>query len=263
MKTTRDITDAQIEEARQVLEDHVVNPLGKEGALENLLWCIASQGLGWEPASNFVYNLRDESRPEDKNAKMKFASLEVLFDKDRVYGVSKRIGLRFAYARRFDSAIDYFTNRDGEWWNDVLQAGVKDRENYVRDIKWVSNKTFSFWHLCLGGKNLIALDVHVMRGLNELGVEMNKGYYNPIRRKTGSQKVRRTPSEKDYLRIEEEAREIFSSDERFLKSEGEVDMSLIDAVLWWKGANRGSNGQAQLFGNALSWMMPYAHKEAA
>jgi len=253
----QDITDDEIEEARRVLEDHIVDPLTKEGALESLVWCISSQAQGWEAASRFVYNLRDMSHPGDPDARGKYASLMTLRDRDKVVEASRSAGLRFTKANRCGPALTYFSGINN-WWDEIVESEVALRKEYVDRLQWVGNKTYSFWHICLGGTKLIALDVHVMRGLMELGVEMNEYYVVPRARITDTQLVRKTPNTKDYERIEREARNLFSGDERFLLDNGNVDMALVDGVLWWKGANRGNQRQGHLFGNAASWTMPYS-----
>ena len=249
------IDDAEIKNARVVLNDHLVTPLNREGALESLLFCIASQATRWEVASRFIYNLRNNSHGNTEQ----YASWEDLTNKDKVNETAHKSRWRFAYGRRFDSSIDYFRDSEGEWWTDVANADAKSREDYCKDIKWLSRKTFSFWHLCLGGKNLLALDVYVSRGLNELGVKMNHYFFKSQPIKTGNQNVRRTPVKKEYLRIENSARKLFSADERFLLDNGEVDIALVDSFLWWKGANRKGVHQMNIFGDgADSWVLPYS-----
>ena len=98
----------------------------------------------------------------------------------------------------------------------------------------------------------------VMKRLNKLGIEIDEDYIIPKRRTPKSQKNRLTPSKEDYLRIEREAYEIFSQDKRFLLPNERVDMTLVDAVLWWKGANRGSLNQYKLFDNGSTF--PYSKK---
>jgi len=255
---TSSISDGEIEKARRVLADHTVKRADHESALECLLWCIASQALGWEPASRFVYTLRRLSRPDDSKATLIVSKRDVLSDNGKVYQASIEAHLRFAKGRRFESAIDYFGSLKGEWWGNIVNANPDDRVHYVDNVKWVGEKTFSFYHICMGGVNLLALDVHVMRGLNRLGIELDENYVIPRARSTDAQKVRKTPDRKDYIRIESEARELFSGDERF-KVNGKVDMALADAVLWWRGASRGDSDQGYLFDGGLrSGAMPYS-----
>ncbi len=247
---TEDISDFEIEEARKVLKDHTVNPLNKEGAFESLLYCIASQALPWERASDFIYALRNGSEG-------KYASWNKSTNSLFVNQIAEEMNLRFSHNRRFDSSIDYFKGKEDNWWEGVRDADSKTRNFYFDTLKWVGYKTFSFWHLCLGGTNLMALDVHVLRGLSELGVLMDEHYYIPKPRVKGDQEVRKTPSKREYVRIENDAKKIFSSDRRFLLDNGEVDMALIGSSLWWKGARRGKIDQLSLFGRD-TWYLPYS-----
>ncbi len=237
IKMKLNFSDYEIEKARQVLSKHIPEDITKESALELLLFCIASQAMRWELASDFVKSLRQKSFG-------KYSSWEILINKNLVHETSKEKGYRFHHERRFDCAIDYFQNNDFNS-EEIMNANIKTRREYCEQIKFLGNKTFSFWHLCLGGKNLLALDVHVLRGLNKLGIDMDEYYFASKPRGKGNQKVRKTPNEKDYLRIEDDARNLFSEDERFFISNGKVDMALVDALLWWKGASR--NGTMQLY----------------
>jgi len=251
----KEITDSEIENAKKVLGDHLVIPLNKEGALESLLFCIASQATRWEISSQIIYSLRKQSHG-DENV---YASWESLTDKDFVNNVAAQERWRFAYNRRFDSAIDYFGNKQGAWWENIINSDTKSREYFCKKIKWLSRKTFSFWHICLGGRNLLALDVYVLRGLNNLGIDMNQYFFTPKSRSEEGQKVRKTPTKKEYLRIENNARGLFLKDERFLSENGIIDMALVDSLLWWRGANRNSLGQLGLFGSGInSWILPYS-----
>lgn len=252
----KEIPDSQIETARMVLEDHIVEPITREGALESLFFCIASQAAPWERASQFVYSLRELSHGN----KGQYASWRDLTDDGKVKLAAKSSRFRFEYADRFGAAMDYFRSKEGEWWGEIIVADGETRERYCDEIKWVGRKTFSFWNLCLGGNQLAVLDVHVMRGLNELGVEMNPYFFESLKRRNGTkQNVRKTPGKRDYLRIEAEARQIFSRDDRFLLPNGEVDMALVDSVLWWRGANRNGATQMNLFGNvSASYNLPYS-----
>ena len=253
------ILDYEIEESRKILNDHVVPRLTQESALESLLFCISGQVSLWEQSVKFIRNLRLESYPQDKNAIHKVASFNVLTDKEIVNKTARDAGLRFSKHGRFDNSIDYFINENHTWWNDIAYADVELREEYVKKIKWLGTKTFSLWHICLGGKNLLTLDVWVMKGLNKLGVGINSRYIIPQKRTLNSrQKVREAPREQDYLRIEKEAYKLFLQDPRFLLHNRKVDMALLDTVLWWKGANRGELYQLNLFNHGST--LPYSKK---
>jgi len=264
---TSTITNEQIERAKTVLENHLVKPLTRAGAIENGLFCIASQATEWELPSRFIRLLRQQSRPQDPDAIHKYATLEVLTDKAAVNAAAKKAGWRFPHQDRFGPFIDYFGFRKEPWWDLVKGANSEFRESQVRKIHYMGCKTYSFWHICLGGRNLIALDVYVMKGLNNLGIELNGDFWTPVKRPTDGQRVRRTPPKNEYLRIEQAARELFAQDERFVigrptMEPKRVDMALVDAVLWWKGANRGDESQRYLFGGDRSGLiLPYAESE--
>lgn len=274
------ISDREIEEARRVLSDHTVKHLTRESALEAGIFCITSQATPWEKATEIVHCLRERSY-NCADARNFYSSWDVLSDKNAVQRVIEEKGWRFAHDRRCDELIDYASRQEGRWWEEILNAGSEDREKYSAEngsqsIRWVSRKTFSFWNICLGGRDLIALDVHILRNLSKLGVEIGKGYFVPVQRgvrkvdivtleararkeldaekgmlfspaqfapayaqtlfgERKGQKVRKTPDRDDYLRIEREAVSLFGSDPRFLYN-GKVDLALVDAVLWWRGA---------------------------
>ncbi len=101
------INDFQIEEARRVLDNHVVKPLTKEGAFESGLWCICSQATPWEIATKFVYNLRDMSFNGKQRAERRFASFDVMRDKRKVCLASVKAGWRFAKGGRFEESIGF------------------------------------------------------------------------------------------------------------------------------------------------------------
>lgn len=254
-----EISDYEIDNARKVMADHTVRPLTREGALENLFFCIASQGSNWERPTKFVYNLRRKSYPGDNTAVHRFASWDVLTLRTLVNLAAEESSLRYAYSRRFDPSIDHFAHLPGNWWEEVRDADVDSREKFVKSLKWVSYKTFSFWNLCLGGKDLIALDVHIRRQLkNEFGLDMHERYASPTKRGDG-QTVSSDPQKAEYLRIEEAAKAHFSRDPRFLQPNGRPDCALIDGLLWWRGANRSGLGQGCFFGSGIeTWVLPYS-----
>ncbi len=257
------IKNWEIENAREVLRNHTVDPLTKEGALENLYFCITSQATPWEIPTKIVNRLREKSYPGDPVTKGKYSSWNVLTDNVLVNDTIRECGWRFHHHNRIDESLDYFVSRNDDWWKEIPKADAEEREKYVNQIKWLSRKTFSFWNICLGGRDLLALDVHIMRGLSKIGMEVNRNYFIPVARKKGSQIVRRTPGKEDYLRIEDEARSFFSKDERFIVN-GNVDLGLVDSLLWWRGASRGELYQPSLFdcnsaiGRDMSYTLPYA-----
>ncbi|MEK6945612.1 MAG: hypothetical protein AABW63_02365 [Nanoarchaeota archaeon] len=252
------INKEDFEKGSKVLNHHFVEPLTKEGALEAGIWCIGSQATPWEMARDFIYRLRKFSYPDDPNSHEKISRIEVTTDVSLVNRCSKEVGWRFAYSDRFREFIEYFgkLNYDKDWHYEVRDSDGDFREEIVQEVKWMGRKTFSFWHICLGGKKLLALDVWIMKALKDLGVDVPDHFVTSIARNVGSQKVRKTPGKTDYLRIEEEARRLFSKDGRFVR-DGQVDMALVDGVLWWKGASRETRDQTSLFDYEADIRMPY------
>ncbi|MEK6835587.1 MAG: hypothetical protein AABX55_01035, partial [Nanoarchaeota archaeon] len=224
----KQISNYEIEESRKILDDHVVPEVTQESALESLLFCISGQVSLWESSVKFIRNLRLRSHPYEQDAIHKVSSFDVLTNRDYVNQAAREGGLRFSKHSRFDSSIEYFLSEDHVWWKYITDADVKLREEYVKKIKWLGEKTFSLWHLCLGGKNLLALDVWVMKGLSKLGIELNPRYIIPQKRTPNSRaKVREAPNRKEYLRIEQEAYNLFLQDSRFLLPNGKVDVALV------------------------------------
>ncbi len=244
------ISDLEVDAGRRVLQDHVVKDLNRGSALESGIFCITSQATPWEIAARLVKELRP--------AGCLYAPWDVLTSKEKVNETARTMRWRFAHNNRFDSLIDYVRDRNDSWWNEIKDGTFVEREKWSEDVPYMSRKTFSFWQLCLGGTRLIALDVHVMRGLQKLGVAVPDSYIIPQARTIGKQKVRKTPDSREYLRIEEDARALFATDERFLLEDGVVNLALADSVLWWRGAHRGDLHQLYLRGGNRSQSMPYA-----
>lgn len=251
-------SDQQLTQSKSVLSDHIVDPFSRESAFESGLWCICSQATTYEMASQFIYRLR---RSSSHNSQFKVSDYSVLTNVDLVDKVSADVGWRFANMGRFKEFIKYFSGFNE---SDFLKLKFADnalREEIVSNVPYLGRKTFSFWNLCLGGTNLLALDVYVMRGLHNLGLNINPDYFTPKSRSNESQKVRKTPGKIDYINIENSARKIFSNDERFLLENNQTNMALVDSVLWWAGANRNSFFQGNLFGESSAWLiLPYAEK---
>jgi len=263
MSLISEIKDKEIEEAKKVLSNHIVKRDSPESFLESLIFCIASQATPWERASAIVYHLRDESYPGQKDARFKFSSLEIVSNPEKVEEIAKNNEWRFHHQKRFSPAIEFYRNIGNlpveklkMYFKEIKNADSDYREDVVGKIKYVSRKTFSFWHLCLGGKNLLPLDVHIRRQLSELGVEMNSDYYTLKRRKTDGQRVVRELDKKEYLRIESKALELFSQDKRFKNGNDKVDVSFVSSLLWWRGARR-ENCQMNLFGDMHEIILPY------
>lgn len=280
------ISDAELARAREVLRNFQVKHRSRQAGLESGLFAIANQASPWERPSKFVYALRKASYPDDPHALQRYASLAVLTDEERVNTIAKQSGWRFHHQDRFGPFLRYFGAREDAWWEEVIHANEEARMKYIREIDFISLKTFSFWQLCLGGTKLLPIDIHVRRHLSGLGVPIDEiyrvGTTRPHRKKQPvssdshseffpsdlflpapsskqpTQTVVEEPTLSEYLRIERDARALFAQDIRFCP-DGNVDMALVAAVLWWRGAHRQEAYQAQLFGGDMggSWKLPY------
>jgi thermostable 8-oxoguanine DNA glycosylase len=265
----QNITDKEIQEAKEILSAHVVRSLTKESALEAGIFTIASAGTPWDAfPTKLVTKLREISCSTP-------AKYDILSDQNLLRKLSTDLRWRFHHDNRFSSLIENFKNRPEDWWLNVLNADEKYRAHQTNSkspekIKYMAYKTFSFWHLCLGGKNLATLDIHVRRQLNErCNFNLDKNYISHQERPstqtptghahttfdgsaeeiiaTTYQRVSVEPPPKAYLEIETRMRDYFSKDERFLHN-GQIDMSLATTLLWWSGAKREASGQLYLEG---------------
>lgn len=279
----KEISDREVEEARNVLGGHVVQNITMESAIECGLWCIASQATHFEVACNFIYNLREM----DGGDRDEVSSMDKLLDKGLVVQAAQSAKWRFAKGGRFDQFIDYFGKKKGDWMQEVVDADSQERRKIVSEVKWLAEKTYSFWHVCLGGKNLVALDTHVMRQSSLLGVNVPRDYYVPVYRESRphsavevsekfrrvnegekflipdgemdkyqaalvpdrkKQKVRKSPNGAQYDKLEVKVIELFRDDERFLDS-GKINAALVDAFLWWRGVQSFRSRENLLFGD--------------
>lgn len=287
------IKDADIDAARAVLQSFTVDRLSAESALESGIFAVFNQASPWERPTRIIYKLREASHPGNKDARANYASLELLTNPVRVNAIAKEHGWRFHHQDRIGSLVQYVSNKGDGWWNEVVEATHEQRGEYTGKVSYLSLKTFSFWSLCLGGTNLLPLDIHVRRQLAQLGVPIDERYTKykwraarskeqpngkvadedlllqveptakPIPKGNG-QYVVDEPAPAEYHRIEREAHALFSKDTRFVER-GRVNMGLVASVLWWYGANRGESTQYNLpvFSRSQggAWKLPYGPLE--
>ncbi|MEK6888515.1 MAG: hypothetical protein AABW80_00220 [Nanoarchaeota archaeon] len=206
-----------------------------------------------------------------RNGKMdEYAKLDILCYPEKVEKIAKKRGWRFHHERRFEPFVKYFGPLQDDFWTSIVMADKGVRDFYDGAINWMAFKTISFWHLCIGGENLLPLDVHLLRTLRtDFGLKIDEKYFTGKRRKrkkfsrwivqkglfgvdfdyddANVQSVRSVLSRADYSRVEREAQELFSRDERFVEN-GRLNNALVAGVLWWKGAQRGEYGAETIFG---------------
>ena len=229
------------DEVKEVMEAHIVPDKDPRTLWKSLVFCIASsQNLNFERAVALTTSLNDEPLARVSNGSFIYsmAHPHLRFREDRFSPM-------FTHVNSHAKGIEGLTH-------DFLEDPTL-REEMVREVNYVGPKTASFWHLCLGGKKLLTLDVHNLRQLAGLGIDMKKGYHTPVPRSSGvteGKKVVITPPHKDYYRIEQEALELLVQFPE-LCSDGEVNGALATSLFWWAGARaeRGNTpGQGMLFG---------------
>lgn len=227
-----------IEESRSIL-DKLTLPgrLLREGGFSedalrmcwiSLAFCIAGQGQSFERPVRFARELCRYG-------------LEYVADvrnvRDKAFGCNRWLEDRYSFA--FD-AIDKAGGIE-RVVRDYLDNPLETRRELIK-IKWIHCKTSSFWHLCLGGKELMTLDVHNYRQLAGLGVKIGNPYlYIPrIRPKSGN-RATDTASLKEYEQIERDALEFLSRFPEFLDN-GKVKGDLATTIFWVAGAEASRKG---------------------
>jgi hypothetical protein len=207
-----------------------------------------------------------------------------LCDIDLLSNLAKKSRLRFHHQDRFRPSFEYLNSLKSDFediFAEVKESDSKTREKYIKEMKFVDYKTFSFWHLCLGGKNLATIDVHVRRRLaKDFGFDIKPEYYTTTKRKSRNemisshpglfgesvkeysykyQNVTPQPNGREYIELEGKIREFFSGDKRLLLDNGKVDMSLVTALLWWRGARRENSRQISFdYFDCGSKVLPYS-----
>jgi len=166
--------------------------------------------------------------------------------------------------------LDYFLQQPELFAKDMAAIGKSDsasRQLFCEQVKYVGFKTYSFLDLMHKGTGFITLDVHVMRGLYYLGVDMSEWFFvkkpTPPTDATSSRGRLRAvtcrPTDSQYVILEAKALDIFSHDSRFLMSDGHVDGGLATTLLWWMGAGR-RDSTFDMFGYHSSQELPYGPK---
>jgi thermostable 8-oxoguanine DNA glycosylase len=88
-----------------------------------------------------------------------------------VYNLSRQ-NLRFP-EDRFTPFYKYSNKYKGGLTSlaqDILDNPRELREEITSNVKFMGLKTTSFWYLCLGGKELMTLDVHNLRQISNLDI---------------------------------------------------------------------------------------------
>lgn len=243
-----------LDENKVIYNGHIIPELTPRKCLEAMIFCIASQGLVFERASDFANMIKKLSDEDIKDPELvhKRAVVCMRFKEDRFSSF-------YEFTQKYDDGIlglarDYLKNSKS------LRLELNAKVNYV------GLKTASFWNLCLGGKELMTLDVHNLRQIAGLDiVDIKESHYIGQRRKTTNKCIATTPSDKDYLRIEKETLDYFKcfrlANPDFFDKGGDIDASFLTSLFWWEGVKkeRGVNPyQITMFGNLdLATILPY------
>jgi hypothetical protein len=129
----------------------------------------------------------------------------------------------------------------------------------VKHVKWLGMKTSSFWYMCLGGTQLMTLDVHNLRQIGGLGIHVPEEHYRGEQRGDGRTIVT-IPSRAQYERIEADTLALLTGCAAVKNCRG-PDGALVSALFWVTGAKatRGYNPlQHDMFETPrLSFVSPY------
>ena len=222
-----------LEEAQGVLTSHRIPSRTRYNLYASLIFCLASHSLVYERALKLMEELGK-------------ADPHLIEDGDAVFARASKRKMRFP-ENRFSPALDYARKRPGgieQLASDFLDQPHATREELRENAKWMGLKTASFWYLCLGGRDLMTLDVHNLRQLGAIpGVSVSPDYYIAKPRQSGKTQgmfVTSSPSPREYLRIEQEALQAVGIFPEF-QTEGKVQADLITTVFWWAGV-RGARG---------------------
>jgi hypothetical protein len=247
-----------LDESRSIYEGHVLPVLTQRKCLEAMIFCIASQGLVFERASEFANMIKGLSSDEigDPELVHKRAIECMRFKEDR-----------FSPFYEFVSKYQYGILGLAK---DFLEKPKEVRLELAKEVSYVGLKTASFWNLCLGGKELMTLDVHNLRQIGGLKVApIKESHYLGQRRETSGKWIATTPSDKDYLHIEDCVLTHFGYNRNvnpeLFEKDGSLNAALLTSLFWWEGVKkeRGVNPyQRTLFGNLdLATVLPYHDEE--
>ena len=246
----RPVMDCSVsDEAREILEKIVIPEQTPEMFYLSLIFCIASHRQNYERPASLTRDLSRMSLSRDIG--------DLLRDSDFVKDTAVLHGIRWGSVKeknRVDPAfrdIEKYRGIEG-LVSDFKAAPMMMRDKLVQDVKWIAHKTASFWYLCLGGEQLMTLDVHNYRQIAGLGVEVPEEFYRGKRRGNGKKELR-TASVGEYIRIEQETLKLLN---------GAVSGAMATTLFWLVGAKmqRGINLYQQgLFeeGTRLQFSSPY------
>ncbi len=215
-------------EAKQVLRSHCAPDLSEQNVVKALIFAIASQSMVYERAVDLLTRLRTTS-PEQ------------LEQEGLVYSLAQPSS-RFP-EDRFSPAINFAANYSGgigQLVQDYFANPAETRGKLVKEVKWLAHKTASFWYLCLGGTQLMTLDIHNIRQIAGLAeIEIDRKFYSGASRRGGKTRGKKivnalTPAE--YLRLERETLLLLGHIPALQDASGQPNGALITTLFWWAGA---------------------------
>lgn len=217
-----------LNEAKAVLKTHIVPDLSPRRLYESLVFCIASQSMVYERAVDLLDRIGSIREPE-------------FSEPERIYKIA-RPNLRFP-EDRFTSALRFVTGYDGgitELARDYFRAPTEVREMLVSNVQWLAHKTASFWYLCLGGTELMTIDIHNLRQIAGLGpIQVERSLYEGKSRRGGKTKgkqIVKAISPRDYRRLEDEVLAALGHIPCLKDKRGNPNGALITTLFWWAGA---------------------------
>lgn len=237
------LTRQVVADTQRVLDSHVVSKRTERALYERIIFCIASQFLTYERVCEYIAALRDEPLKNIKDPK-------ILLTK------ASQLNMRFKRSDdRYSPVVNFIENYDGgieKLADDILSNPKEMRDKLNKEVNWIAYKTASFIHMCFGGIELMTLDVHNLRQIAGIGIDMDPKYYEGTLRKSGLTKDMRiqvTPSEKQYRRIEAETLEKLASLNlrkkfpEFRGNNGDVNAAFVTSLFWWAGAQARRRGK--------------------
>lgn len=154
---------------------------------------------------------------------------------------ARQHGVRWGYVKgdnRLEPIYDYINHYGDLGYGNIAELvadfrnnPISMREQLVKDVKWIAHKTASFWYLCLGGQELMTLDIHNYRQIAGLGISIPETFYKGERRPNGKKEIK-SSSKKEYVRIEQETLELL---------DGQVTGAQATSLFWLAGAKATRN----------------------
>ena len=218
IKPNLEITEKDIENGKQSLEEFLIKPLTPKNAEKGLIYAILTRGNLSTRSQQVMKRLEEGDLTSlkawteliEKHAK---TYLKILLYHNRIYTC-----LMSTYS---------YLEKNNNWFEQIKTDPYGLRENMVKNIKFIGPKISSLW-LRNCGQDFVAVDINILRFICHLGFEYNKT--------TPEGKIDVVHfNEKDYKRAEEFVKDIVNNNPRFHNTEYSP-LALFDATVWNKYA---------------------------